>query len=453
MGETVLKCKQCGADVELTDAIAAPLIEAARLDFDRKLREKDAEIARQTREMESRRKTLEVAEEAMNETIAEQVASRVAQVSSDEAKKARALVQTEISSKNEELENLKAALASTAQLEARKARAAARQEVEQQKAELEVTRAELNVANDAAREAKSAQADYTRKVRELEAEKRALALTVQQEVSKELETSRASLRVEIEGGVKMKLREKDIQLESMKTEIENLKRKSEQGSTQIQGDAQEQELVDTLKVKFPRDDINRVRKGEFGGDCVQEVYNGQGKLCGTILWESKRTKSWDKDWLAKLKSDQHAMKADVAIIVSQVLPKGVELYEQIGEVWVAGLNCIVPVAGSLRHLLIETAATRRQNEGQRDKAALIYQYVTSVGFRQRVKEMTEAYTIMKADLHAEQKAIRRQWAKREKQLERMMDATTGISGDLQGIAGKSMPEIDGMSFDLLGTGS
>ncbi len=429
------------------------MVEAARLEYERKLQQKDAEISLQTREMEDRRKILQVAEDALNKTIAQQVAARLAQVSSEEAKKARSAVQTELGNKNEELENLKATLARTAELEAIKARAAARIEIERQKAELEEKSIELATANVVIQKSMQAEAEFMRKSRELESEKRIMAVTVQRKVDEELATSRNSLRLEIESGANMKPREKDIQLQSMKTEIENLKRKSEQGSTQIQGDAQEQELADTLKAKFPRDEISRVRKGEFGGDCIQEVYSVQGKHCGTMLWESKRTRSWSHDWLAKLKSDQHAMKADVAIIVSQVLPKGVELYEQIGEVWVAGLSCIVPVAGSLRHLLIETAATRRQNEGQRDKAALIYQYVTSVGFRQRVKEMTEAYTIMQTDLRAEQKAIKKQWAKRETQLGRMIDATTGMYGDLQGIAGKSVPEIDGMGFDLLSSGS
>jgi hypothetical protein len=360
---------------------------------------------------------------------------------------------TKLREKDEELESLKKNLASTAETEARKAKAAAKLEVDKQKESLEEVSIQLRSANEMLEASKRSEADFMKKSRALESEKRSLEVTVQQKVDKELETSRANLRSELESEVKMKLREKDTQLQSMKTEIENLKRKSEQGSQQIQGDAQEQEIAEILTSKFSRDIIRRVKKGEFGGDCLQQVYNGQGKLCGTILWESKRTQNWSPAWLSKLKSDQHAAKADVAVIVSQVLPNGVEVFEQMGDVWVAGLDCVVLVAGSLRHLLIEVAATKRSTEGHQDKAALIYKYVTSVGFRQRVKEMTEAFTTMQADLRSEQKAIKKQWAKRETQLDRMMDATTGMYGDLQGIAGKSVPELDGIGFDSLGSGS
>lgn len=562
MAEIVLTCKQCGAEIELTDSLAAPLLEEAKRDFERKLSQKNEEIARQKKEMDDRRVALEGAEEALDQTIAKRVAEQVAKVSSVEAKKAREALQKELNAKDELLENLRNDLVSTAELEAKKAKAAAKLEVDKQRESLEELNIQLKSANDMLEVSKRSEAEFMRKSRALESEKLALELTVQQKVEKELETSRASLRVELESEVglklrekdeeleslrkslastaeaearkakaaaklevdkqresleelniqlksandmlevskrseaefmkksrafeaekrqlevtvqqkvdkelelsrvslrlelesetKMKLREKDIQLQSMKTEIESLKRKSEQVSQQIQGDAQEQEIAEILTSRFPRDIISRVKKGEFGGDCVQQVYNGQGKLCGTILWESKRTQNWSPAWLPKLKSDQRAAKADISIIVSQVLPKGVEVFEQIDEVWVAGMNCVVQVASSLRHLLIEVASTKRSSEGHQEKAALIYQYVTSVAFRQRVKEMTEAFTAMQGDLRSEQKAIKKQWAKRETQLDRMMDATTGMYGDLQGIAGKSVPELEGTGFESLGSGS
>jgi hypothetical protein len=453
MAEIFLKCKQCGAELELTDSLAAPLLEDAKREFERKLAQKNEEITRQKKEMEDRRKALEGAEEALDETIAQRVAAQITKVSAAEAKKAREAVQNEMKTKDEELEILKKSLASTAEVEARKARIAAKLELDKKRQELEELNIQLKSANSLLETSKRTEAEFMKKSRELESEKRALAVTVQRQVDKELEESRASLRLEAEAEVKMKLREKDVQLQSMKTEIENLKRKSEQGSQQIQGEAQEQEISETLMNKFPRDIITRVKKGEFGGDCVQQVYNAQGKLCGTILWESKRTQKWSETWIPKLKSDQHTAKADVAIIVSQMLPKGMGVFGQSGDVWVAGLDCIVPVAGSLRHLLIEVASTKRSSEGQQDKAALIYKYVTSVGFRQRVKELTEAFTIMQEDLKSEQKAIKKQWAKRETQLDRMMDATTGMYGDLQGIAGKSVLELEGVGFGSLGSGS
>jgi hypothetical protein len=453
MNDVVLTCKQCGAELELTDSIAAPLLEKAKKEFDRKLAEKNAEINRQKEEMERRRLALEGAEEALDQTIALRVAAQMEKVSAAEAKKARDAMQNELSARDEELEGLKRNLASTAEVEAKKAKAAAKLELDKQKEALEDVNIQLKSANEMLEQSKNVEAEFVRKSRALESEKRALDLTVQQKVDKELETSRVDLRRELEADVGMKLRDKDTQLQSMKTEIESLKRKSEQGSQQTQGDAREQELAEVLSSKFPMDSIRRVKKGEPGADCVQEVNNSLGKHSGTILWESKRTKNWGPGWTTKLKGDQHEAKADIAVIVSHVLPEGIAAFGQVDDVWVTEMECVVPVAASLRHLLIEVASTRRASEGHQDKAALIYKYVTSNPFRQRVREITDAFTAMQADLKAEKKAITKQWAKRESQLDRMMEATVGMYGDLQGIAGKSVPEIDGIGFDSLGSGS
>jgi hypothetical protein len=239
----------------------------------------------------------------------------------------------------------------------------------------------------------------------------------------------------------------------MKEEIESLRRKSEQGSQQTQGEVWEREVADTLIIKFPHDRIRRIKKGESGADIIQDVYNTQGKLCGSLLWESKKTANWNDAWLPKLKNDQIAVKADTAIIVSHVLPKDMTTFDLREDVWITGPDCLVPVAGALRHLLIEVASTKRINEGHKEKAELVYEYATSAHFRQRVRALNDSYTSMQVDLKAERKAITKQWAKREAQLDRMLEATTGMYGDLQGIAGQNaFTEIEGMSFDALEAG-
>ena len=420
MDKIAVRCKQCGAEVELTESLAAPLLEEAKSSFNRQLALKDLEIARQNREMNERRAALENAEEALDQTIAIRVAAEAEKVRISEEKKAKASAQLELEGKTNELAE---------------------------------TNNRLNSAHQELKISKQAEAEFVKKARELETEKRQFELTIQQKVDGELQKLRQDITSQAEAEVALKLREKDVQLDSMKTEIANLKRKSEQGSQQLQGEVAEQQIVEILSAKFPLDDISRVPKGEYGGDCVQRVYNTQGKLCGTILWESKRTKTWSDAWLEKLKGDQRQAKADVAIIVSQTLPKEVRLFEQLGEIWVTGVDCIVPIAGALRHLLLEVASTKRASEGHQDKASLVYSYVTSVGFRQSIKAITETYDAMQDDLRTEQKAMKKQWAKREAQLEKMVDATMGMYGDLQGIAGNNVPELDGIGFEALGTGS
>jgi hypothetical protein len=172
-----------------------------------------------------------------------------------------------------------------------------------------------------------------------------------------------------------------------------------------------------------------------------------GAGCGTILWETKRTKNWSDGWLAKLREDQRQAKAEVAVIVSAVLPKDVETFDQIDSVWVVHPRAVLPMAMSLRHMLIEVHCARQAGEGQQTKVEMIYHYLTGPRFRLRVQAIVEAFSSMNEDLAKERKAIQRQWAKREEQINRVMEATLGMYGELQGIAGKSLQEIEG--FDII----
>ncbi|HEY5329411.1 MAG TPA: DUF2130 domain-containing protein [Acidobacteriaceae bacterium] len=529
MQDLTVICGECGAKVAVTESLAAPLIEASKKEFERKLADKNKELRDQAAEMEARRVTLLKAEAALDETIQQRVKAAESEITVEAEKKARLRVNAEMATQSAalrdaealvktrtnalkdateaasslrkekaELEDEKLKLAATIEdkvgEELRKARvryqaehqadlakklaekdeelsqskldaeAATKKEIQRKSEETERSLAEqakeLEDAKEDLRErtaeltaAKQAEAAFLREKRQFENEKIQMPLTIQHKVDEEVATSRESLRLEMETELKLQVRSKDIVLESMKAEIENLKRKSEQGSQQLQGEAWERELADILSSRFPSDVFRRIAKGESGADIVQEVYNAQGKLCGSLLWESKRTKVWKDEWLTKLKRDQREMKADTAVIVSHALPKDLKTFDNREDVWVTGPDCLIAVAGSLRHLLIEVASTKRSNEGYKDKAEMVYEYVTSLPFRQRVKALVETYTTMQADLKAERKAITRQWAKREAQLDRMIEATGGMYGDLQGIAGQSVPELEGLGFEALEAGN
>jgi hypothetical protein len=155
----------------------------------------------------------------------------------------------------------------------------------------------------------------------------------------------------------------------------------------------------------------------------------------------------NQGWLAKLRDDQRAAKAEIAVIVSAVLPKGVETFDQIDGVWIVHPRAIVPVAMSLRHMLIEVNCARQASEGQQTKMEMIYGYLTGSKFRLRVQAIVEAFTCMGEDLAKERKMIMKQWAKREEQIARVMEATVGMYGELQGIAGKTLQEIEGLQLD------
>jgi hypothetical protein len=209
------------------------------------------------------------------------------------------------------------------------------------------------------------------------------------------------------------------------------------------------QLEELLRERFPDDLIEAVPRGEFGGDIIHRVLSALGQPCGTILWESKRTKNWSDGWLPKLREDLRAADAEIAVIVSQRLPRGVETFDQVDGIWVTSPRCALPVALALRYSLIEVATTRQTQDGQQTKMEMVYAYLTSSRFRHRVQAIVEKFTDMQEDLEKERRTMTRLWEKRQAQIRAVIDATAGMYGDLQGIAGRTLLEIEGLELKAL----
>lgn len=420
MTEPTIICPSCKTEIKLTESLAAPLIESTRKQFEQQLAQKDNDIAKREQVMREKEKLLADTKNKLDEQVADQVA--------DQLKKDRARIAAE---------------------ESKKAKQAAANDLEQKAQEVAELQDVLKQRNEKLAEAQKAQAELIKKQRELDDAKRELELTVEKRVQEGLTATREQAKKEVEEALKLKVAEKDQTIVSMQQKIEELKRRAEQGSQQLQGEVQELELENLLRAKFPFDAIEPVPKGEYGGDVVHRVVGAGGQPSGTILWESKRTKNWSDTWLAKLREDQRTAKAEIAVIVSQVLPKGVETFEMVDNIWVTHPRAALPVAAILRQSLLEISLARQATEGQQTKTEMVYQYLTGPRFRQRVEAIVEAFSTMQEDLDKERKAIMKQWAKREEQIERVMGATVGMYGDLQGIAGKSLQEIEGLEFKAL----
>jgi hypothetical protein len=422
MIEPTIICPKCKTEILLTESLAAPLVEATRQQFEEKLSKKDDEIALREQVLRDKEKQVSEAKRGLEQQVADQVAEQLKaerqRVIEEESKKAKQASASELETKDRELADL--------------------QEV-------------LKSRDEKLAEAQNAQAELIKKQRELDDAKRELELTVAKRVQAELSEVRTQAKREGEEGLKLKVLEKEEQIASMQRQIEELRRKAEQGSQQLQGEAQELELESLLRIKFARDTIDPVPKGEFGGDVLHRVIGPLGQLCGTILWESKRTKNWSDGWLPKLRDDQRAAKAEIALLVTQVLPKGVEAFDFIDGVWVTESRCAIPVAIALRQSLVELATARQAGEGQKTKMELVYQYLTGPRFRHRVEAIVEKFEDMQSDLDKERKTMTRLWAKREEQIKGVIETTVGMYGDLQGIAGRTMQEIEGLETRLLET--
>ena len=413
MAEPTVVCPQCKVEIKLTESLAAPLLESIRREYEQRLTQKDTDIAKREQALAARAQSLEKAQQTLEQQVAEKIELERGRIVAEEARNAKIALGGELDQKTKEIHTL--------------------QDI-------------LKQNNAKLAEAQKAQADVIRKQRELDDARREFELTIEKRVQADLGAERQKAKKEAEEELKLKVMEKDQTITAMQKQIEELKRRAEQGSQQLQGEVLELELEALLAAKFPRDSIQPVPKGEFGGDVLHRVFGPANQICGTILWESKRTKNWSDTWLPKLREDQRAAKAEIAVIITQALPKDIETFGFIDGVWVADPKVALPVAMSLRHTLIEVACTRQASEGQQTKMEMVYGYLTGPRFRQRVQAIVEAFSSMRDDLDREKKAITRQWAKREEQIDRVMNATVGMYGDLQGIAGKTLQEIEGLEF-------
>ncbi len=346
-------------------------------------------------------------------------------------------------------EKLKAERVRIAAEESKKARLTLTMDLDQKAREIADLQEVLKSREAKLVEAQRAQADLIRKQRELDDAKREMELNVQKRVEAGLSAIRDQARKEAEDFLNLRLMEKEQTIAAMKKQLEEAQRRAEQGSQQLQGEVQELELEALLRAKFPLDNIQPAPKGEFGGDVLQRVVGPMGQSCGAILWESKRTKNWSDGWLAKLQEDQRAAKAEVSLLVTQAMPKAVESFDLVEGVWVAHPKVAMAVATMIRQTLIEVNSARQASEGQQTKTEMIYQYLTGPRSRQRVEAIVEAFTSVKTDLDTERKVFMKQWAKRDEQIERVMQGTIGMYGDLQGIAGKSLQEIEGLELPAL----
>lgn len=484
-----MKCPHCKEEIHLTETLAAPIIEGARnkivaeardkarVEFEEernklkselneqalqieqaKIRELDldakyastqkaqAEILKKSRELEEAKMELDL---TVQKKVTEEAEKLRLQLKKDEQERANLLIEEKIKKMNEEKEDELLASKKMHEEKSERVRIRFEEELESTKKELSDSKERECEHRQKLEEAQKAQAEAMKKAREYEDKERELELTIEKRVKQESESLRVKAKQESDEQNRLKLMESEQKIASMQKTIYELQQKADQGSQQLQGEVLELELESILKGNFPFDSIEPVPKGVSGADVIQSVNDpGKGK-CGTIIWELKRTKAWSDGWLSKLRDDQRAAKAEIAVIVSFTLPKEIEMFGFMEGVWVLSPKVILPVVMMLRQSLIEISKARQISEGAKTKSEVMYEYLTGTKFIQRMSAIVEAFQTMQEDLSTERKAIQKQWAKRESQINRVMESTIGMYGDMQGIAGKSLREIEGLEFKAL----
>ncbi|MEO7446571.1 MAG: DUF2130 domain-containing protein [Ferruginibacter sp.] len=236
----------------------------------------------------------------------------------------------------------------------------------------------------------------------------------------------------------MKMKELEKQLEDQKKMAEEMKRKADQGSMQLQGEVQEMALEDLLRQQFPFDIISEVGKGARGADCIQTVRNQLGQECGQIIYESKRTENFGGDWIEKFKKDMRSTGADVAVLVTKTMPRDMECFGPRDGVWLCSFNEVKPLANVLRDSIIRIYANNKTQENRGDKMHLLYDYLTSHEFSEQWKAIREGFLSMKMSIQKERDAMEKLWKSREKQLEKVLLNAAHFKGSIEGIAGQDI---------------
>lgn len=276
------------------------------------------------------------------------------------------------------------------------------------------------------------------------------------ELKKQLLKERELMEIEIGKTEQEKARleklELQKQLDDTKKALEDAQRKAAQSSQQLQGEVLELDLEQQLRDEFPTDEILPVPKGIEGADINHKIRNKYGHVAGSIVWEAKRTKAWNNVWLAKLREDVRTLGASCAIIISDVLPSGIETFGLVENVWVTSYRYAIPLAYALRDGILRIAIAKAAAANKDEKLEMLYQYLTDSSFKHRFEAQVEAIIELKSDLEAEQRTMTRLWKKKEVQITRMTRNIAGLYGELQGILGSALPSIQGLEFNALPDG-
>ena len=406
MPDTIV-CPNCRTSIEVTEVLSAQLRDKLRKEIESDFLRRENLLGEREQALLRERKSVEDQSREIEQTVSQRLDVERGKLTAEAMEKAREQVTDEFRDQSKQLAD---------------------------------TQEKLKAAQDT-------ELALRRERNQIEEERNSLELKLMRQFDVERSKIRETAKQEVYEEQKLKEADKDALINSLRTQITDLQRKSEQGSQQLQGEVLEVALEDLLRRYFPFDEITPVPKGIHGGDVIQTIRDATGSPAGQILWESKRTKHWSESWLQKLRDDQRAAKAQAAILMSIELPKEVVTFRHMDGVWVTSTACAIPLASALRTGLIEIATAKRSVEGRNDKMQLLYNYLSGQEFRHRVEGIVEAFVTLREDLEAEKRATQRMWAKREKQLERATAQTTGMYGDLSGIIGRVLPEISILNLD------
>jgi len=418
---TQIECPTCGSSIDVQDVLAHQVEEKLKREYKEKLEKENATLQKKEEELE-----------------------RSKQDFAKKQRQAESLFQQQLQAKLQEM---------TQTLEVELKQKIAKEEA----GRLELLEKELQEQSEKVRELNRTKAEFEKLKREKDELQEAVEAQAEQRLSAALEEERAKnkarlaeeagkIKLQEEAKVELKLKELEKQLADQKRLTEEMKRKQEQGSMQLQGEVLELAIEEWLQTKFPLDSIVEIKKGARGADCLQVVNTYTAQNCGKIYYESKRTKEFQANWVEKFKGDMREKGADIGLLVTEAMPAGMERMGILDGVWICTYEEFKGLSLVLRESVIKLNEAVSSQENKGDKMHLLYDFLTSTTFKMQVEAIVEGFSGMKNSLETEKRSMQRIWKEREKQIDKVIENTIDMYGSIRGIAGNSVQQIDALEL-------
>lgn len=400
-----IKCPECGHEFDISDVLYNQVEHDLKKQYDARLKQAQDKFRQESQQLEQERAALAMAREEQREAVDQAV--------------------------REGLKKERRALSDKLTAEIR----------EEESARLKDLQEELQKKSEQVKEFHRAQAEIERLKREMGEARSKAEADAQRKLNELLGAEKEKIRKTEEERQSLKIRDKDHVIQRLNEQLKDMQRKAEQGSMQVQGEVLELAIEEWLAGAYPLDNIDEIKKGARGGDCIQTIHTRSASHCGKIYYESKRTKAFQPSWIEKFKKDIREKGVNIGVLVTESMPADMPQMGQKDGIWICTFADLPSLSHVLRDSLITIHRVLAQQDNRGDKMSLVYDFVTSDEFRLQVEAIVEGFTQMQSDLETEKRAMARIWKQREKQIDKVLLNTTNMYGSIKGIAGNAVPAV------------
>jgi len=408
--ENQVKCPNCGTSIDVQDILAHQLEEEIKQKFQSQLAAERKKYASQFEELNKAKEDFQKAKKQANDMFQERLEKQL--------KEERKSIESKLKLKLQD----------------------------EQSEQFQALQKELNEKSEKVKDLNRSKAEIEKLKREKGELKESLEAEAQRKLSEVLIAEKEKIRKSEEERNELRFKEMQKQLEDQKRLTEEMKRKQEQGSMQLQGEVQELAIEEWLMNKFPLDTIVEIKKGARGGDCIQTINTRSVQNCGTIYYESKRTKDFQPSWIEKFKADIREKGANIGVLVTKVMPSDMERMGMKDGIWICNYEEFKGLCAVLRESIIQLNAAVSSQDNKGDKMVMLYDFLTSNTFRMQIEAIVEGFTQMKSDLESEKRSMQRIWKQRDKQIEKVITNTIDMYGSIKGIAGNAIQTVKSLEL-------